>query len=240
MTGPKDQVFKDKNRKIEPFAFNREVATVFDDMARRSIPFYNKVQDLTARYIVESFKKPFRVYDLGCSTGNTYMALRKYLSEKDFQWIGIDQSDDMLEICQNKIKASNVALIGSDIEGAEIENADVVIMNYTLQFIAPEKREGILKNIFSHMNSGGVLLLSEKVVAEDREIDELLVRIYYELKRENGYDEVEIGQKRKALENVLIPKTPKENEEMLKAAGFKRVDTIFRWCNFLSMVAIKD
>ncbi|HEY8241052.1 MAG TPA: tRNA (cmo5U34)-methyltransferase, partial [Kiritimatiellia bacterium] len=124
-------------------------------------------------------------------------------------------------------------------QGLTVENASVVILNLTLQFVRPLYREKIIRSIASGINDGGCLILVEKVLTENSTINRLFIKYYYEMKKRNGYSELEIAQKREALENVLIPYHYDENRSLLLENGFKACDIFFRWYNFCGIVAIR-
>ncbi len=240
MEKKKDNIFKVD--KIESdFQFNREVANIFDDMLNRSIPFYREVIESIGEILSKTMPEKPVIYDLGCSTGNTLIYLASVLKEKKPKLIGIDNSPDMVEKAKEKAKAYNkeIEFIVSDIEKMSIKNADAVIMNYTLQFVRPLKRQAITEKIYKSLNKNGIFILSEKVVFEHPKLNRDFVDIYYNFKKKQGYSELEIAKKREALENVLIPFTIKENIELLKNSGFSYITTFFQWINFASFLAIK-
>ncbi len=115
----------------------------------------------------------------------------------------------------------------------------MVIMNYTLQFIPRDRRLGLVKKIYDSLNTGGVFIFSEKIVSSNTSVNDLLTDLYYDFKRRNGYSELEISQKREALENVLIPLTAEEQMELLQKAGFVKCEVLFRWYNFACFIGIK-
>lgn len=241
-----DNIFKRKLKKIEPFQFNDEVASVFDDMVERSVPFYTEIHKILLDILGKSFLPGDRIYDLGCSTGTTIKIIHDFLKEnfpdKYFELVGIDNSESMLKTCEKKLKESGVSsftLLNDDLEKMDFSPSGLFIMNYTLQFINPIKRPELLNKIYNSLRPGGVFILSEKIKAEDSFIDELLTDLYYGFKRRNGYSELEIAQKREALENVLVPITPNNQIELLKMAGFKKVEVLFRWYNFACYLGVK-
>jgi tRNA (cmo5U34)-methyltransferase len=125
-------------------------------------------------------------------------------------------------------------------KGVEIKNASVVVLCLTLQFVRPIYREHLLKNIFDGLNSGGVVILIEKILAEDSMFNRDYINYYYEYKRRNNYSEMEISQKREALENVLVPYKLSENIAMLRNQGFTHSEVFFRWYNFAGLIAVKN
>jgi tRNA (cmo5U34)-methyltransferase len=181
------------------------------------------------------------VYDLGCSTASTLIELNKK-SNFNLDLIGIDNSNAMLNQAVTKCKAYGVDIefICGDIHDVDFKPTKVFISNYTLQFIRPLQREKLIKKIFDSLETGGVFIFSEKVISNDNSLNKQLIDEYYNFKLEQGYSEFEISQKREALENVLIPYTEDENKKMLKDAGFITCETLFKWINFATFIAIKN
>lgn len=238
-----DKVFADKRDRITPFEFDQNVANAFDDMVSRSVPFYKEVHQLILD-MCDRFYQSGNIYDLGCSTATTICLISESLKNKSrsAKYIGVDNSAPMLEKAKEKLQKHGVEsceLIEGNIEDVKIENADVVILNYTLQFLPLSEREKVLRNIYEGLNPGGIIILSEKLKSSKPHFEELITDLYYDFKRRNGYSELEISQKREALENVLIPLSPKQQIEMLRSAGFEKCDMLFRWYNFASYLGIK-
>ena len=235
----KDRVFiKDIEKKFE---FDESVASVFDDMLSRSVPFYKENQNLIIDYMLHNLEDNLTITDLGCSTA-TFLLELWHKSNKKLNLIGVDNSKPMLEIANKKAKAYGVdiKLVEADILDYNFDKSDFFISNYTLQFIRPLWRPKLVKDIYNSLNKGGIFIFSEKVVFEDKSLDKQIIDIYYKYKKSKGYSEVEISKKREALENVLIPFTIKENIYLAKEAGFKSVNTLFQWANFVTFIATKD
>ena len=233
-----DKVF---NKTIsKQFEFDEEVASVFDDMLDRSVPFYKEMQRLSIVFANNFLENGSRVYDLGCSTATTLIELSKNCN-KDLKLIGIDNSKAMLERANNKSKAFGVDIkfICNDIFDVDLKDAKVIFSNYTLQFIRPLQREKLVKKIYDGLTEGGVFIFSEKLVSQNSILNKQLIDEYYSFKKAQGYSEFEIYQKREALENVLIPYTEDENNKMIKDAGFSHCEMIFKWVNFATFIAIK-
>lgn len=238
-----DQVFKDEITKVSDFKFGTTVVNVFDDMVSRSVPYYNEMQRMLAEIAADHVKEGTFVYDLGCSTGTTLIGLDQ-LIPSDIRFIGIDESQEMLDKCDVKLKEAGFVrpydLVAGDLhQQLPIANGSVVILCLTLQFVRPLYRERLLKNIYDGLNPGGVLLLVEKVLAESSIFNRDFIKYYYNYKRRNHYSELEISQKREALENVLIPYKLSENMLLLKEAGFADCEIFFKWYNFSGMIAHK-
>jgi len=232
----RDQIF---NNKIDKkFEFDELVASVFDDMLSRSVPFYDEVRGLIISLILLEEGNEKRVLDLGSSTAKFLLELHEKMSS-DMRLKGIDNSQAMLDRARDKIEAlgADIELEYADILEYNYNNEDIIVSNYTLQFIRPIERLSLIKKIYSGLNSNGVFIFSEKVIFSDKKLDKQMIDIYYEYKKAQGYSDYEIAQKREALENILIPFTIKENIQMCKDAGFDSVETIFQWANFVTFVA---
>jgi len=238
----RDTLFENKAPAVK-FEFNERVADVFDDMLDRSVPFYKQVIEMTAEILGRSLLADDTVYDLGCSTGTMLIALARKLESKNLKFIGIDNSKAMLNKALSKAEMFSVAdridFVEKDITQIEFSGAGGIILNYTLQFIKPSIRLEFLKNIYNGLRNNSVLILSEKIVCQDKKLDQQYLDSYHQYKVRRGYSELEVANKREALENVLIPLTIQENCNLLEQAGFTRVETFFQWFNFVSFVACK-
>lgn len=240
----KDEVFKEPAAKPVDFTFNSKVAGVFDDMVNRSVPFYEEIQRMVAELAADHVQANTKVYDLGCSTGTT-MAYLDRLVPDNISFIGIDDSEDMLHKCRQKLEALEVSR-SFDLQVADlnqpigIQTASVAVLCLTLQFVRPIHRERLLKNIFDGLVPGGVLIVVEKILAEEQSFNRDFIRYYYDMKRRHHYSEMEIAQKREALENVLVPYKLSENITMLHQAGFAACETFFKWYNFSGFIAKKS
>jgi len=239
----KDKLYKKKEGLIGNFSFGKKTSEVFDDMLIRSVPFYTEIQRMIKETATEFAQPNTNVYDLGCSTAATFLYFKNSLP-LDVTFIGVDSSQDMLDKAKDKLNKARlkqkVELICQDLnKGIVISNASVVILNLTLQFIRPLYREKLIRSIAKGINPGGCLILVEKVLSLNSTINRLFIKFYYDFKKRNGYNQLEIAQKREALENVLIPYHFDENKELLLNNGFRGCDMFFRWYNFCGVVAIK-
>lgn len=239
----KDQVFKEEIKKVSDFKFGTAVASVFDDMVNRSVPFYGEMQRMMAEQAADYAKSGTDVYDLGCATGTTLIGMNTAISE-DIRFIGIDDSPEMLDKCQTKLEEINFKrpfeLRVADLnKTVAVSNASVAILCLTLQFVRPINRQKLLKSVFDGLNSGGALILVEKILAEDSVFNRDFIKYYYNYKRRNHYSEMEISQKREALENILIPYKLSENISLLLETGFGHCEVFFKWYNFVGLIAVK-
>ena len=233
-----DKVFTKPIKK--QFEFDEEVAAVFDDMLERSVPFYKESQKITKFFALKALREGGVLYDLGCSTASLLIDIQREM-QVNATLIGLDNSVAMLSRAQKKIEAfgAKVYVEEADILEYGYKEADVFIANYTLQFIRPLVREELIKKIANSLRSEGVFLFSEKVISHHAKLNKDLIECYYDFKKEQGYSEYEIMQKREALENVLVPYSEDENITMAKNAGFSHCEVLFRWANFATFIAIK-
>ena len=240
----KDQIFAEKTRAVGDFNFGEKTAEVFEDMLERSIPLYREMQRMLGEIAAEFAVPGTNVYDLGCSNGITLETLGSAISTagKNVQLIGVDYSEPMLEKARQRFAGGNLTpkLVRGDLnEGCAIENASVVVLNLTLQFIRPLFRDRLIRAIFNGINENGCVILIEKVLGNDSLFNRLFIKFYYDMKRSNDYSDTEIAQKREALENVLIPYRIDENFELLKRNGFGSVDIFYKWYNFAGLIGVK-
>ena len=238
MNNKKDNVFESSLDK--KFEFDESVATVFDDMLSRSVPFYDEVQKLIISFILKNQKDGKKVLDLGSSTAKFLIDLHSRMNSNMYLK-GLDNSDAMLKQARAKCKAygANIELVLADLVTYNFEKQDFITSNYTLQFIRPIQRASLVKKIYDSLENDGYFIFSEKVVFEEKKIDKVMIDLYYDFKKAQGYSAYEISNKREALENVLVPYTIKENIKLCNEAGFGNITTIFQWANFVTFVAQK-
>lgn len=239
----RDKVFATPREQIEKFKFDDRVASVFGDMINRSVPGYGMMLDMIGVITRETVKPGSNCYDLGCSLGAATLSMRHNLPDDSCQLIGIDNSAAMVSRCQSIIDQDDasapVDIRCEDILDCDIENASLVVMNLTLQFIDPAQREPLLERIYQGLNPGGILVLSEKTNLPNEHEQDTLTDYYYAFKRQQGYSDLEIAQKREALDDVMIPDTLGTHRTRLHQAGFSHVTPWFQCFNFMSLLAHK-
>ncbi len=242
----RDHVFSTTAARGSDFEFNEEVAAVFDDMLVRSVPFYAEQQALIQEAAQKFYVPGTCICDLGCSTGTTLMALAKALGP-EARLVGFDNSQPMLDKARDNVATAGFSEqielrnldLNDDVEKGELENASVVMLCWTLQFVRPLKRDALIRWIHDGMVPGGLLIVMEKVLTNSSDMNRYFIEFYYDFKRRNGYSEEEILKKREALENVLIPYRVDENFELFRRNGFSVVETFFQWYNFAGFMAVK-
>ena len=243
VTNPRDTIYANPLSDTGLFAFDDNVARVFPDMIKRSVPGYPTIVAMTGLLAGRYATPGSTLYDLGCSLGASTLAMRQNLRQPDCRIIGVDNSASMLERCRSIIDTDThdtpVELVCANLQDVAIEDASVVVLNFTLQFVPLEMRDEVLRRIYRGMRPGGIMVLSEKVTFEDPHLDELNIDLHHQFKRANGYSDLEVAQKRNALENVLLPETLNQHKTRIAAAGFSSCDVWFQCFNFASLVALK-
>lgn len=239
----KDTLFSQPRSHLVDFAFDEQVAQVFPDMIRRSVPGYDTVIAMLGVFASHYVKPHSRVYDLGCSQGAATLALRRHIRVPDVRIVAVDNAPAMIERCRHNVAAdlspAEVELRCEDIQQTPIENASLVALNFTLQFLPPPQRDELLARIVAGLNPGGVLVLSEKICFADAPQQTLFTDLHHDFKRLNGYSDLEISQKRQAIENVLIPETLAQHQQRLQRLGFAQVHCWFQCFNFVSVLAVR-
>ncbi|MFA7555948.1 MAG: carboxy-S-adenosyl-L-methionine synthase CmoA [Spongiibacteraceae bacterium] len=239
----KDSIYSQPLDAITSFRFDEKVAQVFPDMIQRSVPGYQTIIAMTGVLAERYAQNDSVCYDLGSSLGASTLSMRQQLGDRRCKIIAVDNSAAMQQRCREIIDqdagTTPVELVESDICAIEINNASVVVLNFTLQFIPQTDREALLSKIYTGMRAGGILILSEKFLFEDPHLQALNTDLHHSFKKANGYSDMEISQKRTAIENVLIPETIAAHELRLKKIGFSSIDVWFQCFNFASLVAIK-
>jgi len=237
----RDRVYSQPLASVDRFVFDRQVAQVFPDMIQRSVPGYAAVISMSSVLAAQYVQPDSLCYDLGCSLGATSRAIQSGIRAEGCRIIAIDNSPAMIEraLAQPAEGAHGAPIdyICADIADVGIDNASLVTLNFTLQFIPLQQRGDLLQRIRKGLRPGGILVLSEKIRFEDPEEERRQIEMHHAFKRANGYNELEISQKRSALENVLIPETLKQHRVRLGEAGFRRADLWFQCFNFISLVA---
>ena len=239
---PQDKIFASPLSEIVDFVFDEKVVDVFPDMINRSVPGYGTIINLIGTVAAQYAKPNTHLYDLGCSLGAASLSMRHHLTEEGCKIISVDNALAMIErlnkILQRDNSKTPVQALCANIQDIEIKNASVAVMNFTLQFIPLDERKNILTKIYNGLNEGGCLILSEKLAFPDDE-NEIQIALHHAFKKANGYSDLEISQKRSALENVLIPEKKETHIKRLTEIGFAQVFPLFQCFNFASFIAIK-
>lgn len=239
----RDDIFAEPLAQVPDFNFDDQVAEVFPDMIQRSVPGYHTIIQTIGKLTSRYQQANSHYYDLGCSLGAATLAMRRNITEQNSKIIAVDNSKAMVERCERHLQAFRsqvpVEVRLADIRQHDIEQAAIVVINFTLQFLPQADRSALIQRIYQGLKPGGLLILSEKFISNDATANQLLVDLHYDFKRANGYSELEISQKRSALENVMKPDTLQQHQQRLQSAGFNSQTLWFQCFNFCSMLAIK-
>ena len=238
----RDRIYADADQAVDAFAFDEAVARVFPDMIKRSVPGYTMIIPMIGVITEQYAQANSHLYDLGCSLGASLLAMRHGVNVEGCKVIGIDNADAMLKRCASYVDIDDattaVELNLGDVTEFDYQNASVVTLNFTLQFIPLQKRQALIQKLYDAMLPGGALILSEKIRFDEPE-QTIQQELHWDFKRANGYSDLEVSQKRSALENVLVPETSQDHITRLKQAGFAKAFTWYQCFNFTSFIAIK-
>lgn len=234
----KDQVFAESFSQIKAFEFDEKVVAVFPDMIKRSVPGYDTILKGVAMLAMKYVKPDTSVFDLGASLGAVSLTIDQAVGSHSIKIYAVDNSAPMMNALQHSLSQieTNNQIISQldDIQNTDISDASMVVSNFTLQFIPVKHRMMLCESIYAGLNVGGVFVLSEKIKSSD-----LMIDYYHGYKKINGYSDMEVAQKRQALEESLKPDSLQVWQQRLEAAGFKQVEVWFKAFNFVSLVAIK-
>ncbi|MEP1469751.1 MAG: carboxy-S-adenosyl-L-methionine synthase CmoA [Halieaceae bacterium] len=243
MSDTRDTIYAEPLADPGLFAFDDNVARVFPDMIKRSVPGYPTIVAMTGLLAARYASPGSTLYDLGCSLGASTLAMRQNLQTPDCRIVAVDNASEMLQRCKTLIDTDThdtpVELVCAPLQDVAIKDASVVVLNFTLQFVEQAQRDEVIKSIYDGLRPGGIMVLSEKVLFEDPHLNALNIDLHHEFKRANGYSDLEIAQKRDSLENVLIPESLQDHRQRIAQAGFSSCDVWFQCFNFASLVALK-
>jgi tRNA (cmo5U34)-methyltransferase len=239
----KDDLYRSEQKPLLPFAFDEKVASVFPDMIRRSVPGYHEALQGIAEISKIYWQADTDIYDLGCSWAAASLAIDQQLQQQALRIIAIDNSLPMLKRAKDFLSHyhhyGRIDLLCADINNVYFSNSSVMILQYTLQFLAPEARSPLLKKIYHALMPQGVLILSEKIHHLDSNAEALWQKLHQQFKQQQGYSALEIHQKRNALENVLRTDTLETHYQRLREVGFQTVVVWLQRFNFVSLLAFK-
>ena len=239
-----DTIYAFPHEKVNEFAFDEAVARVFPDMIKRSVPGYTTIIPMIGLITEQYAQDHSHCYDLGCSLGASTLAMRHGLKHKKCELVAVDNSPSMLERCNHYIELDNhttpVTQLCADIRELEFKPCSVVTLNFTLQFLPPDDRSNLLTKIQNALLPGGVLILSEKICFDAPAEQSHLQELHWRFKKANGYSDLEVSQKRSALDQVLLPDTLEEHKSRLNNTGYDAIHLWYQCFNFMSLIAFKD
>ena len=240
----KDDIYSKQYDTIPPFQFDERVVNAFDDMISRSVPFYTELQTIILRLLNIFLKPNAIILDCGCSTGTSIQTISKAYKELDLHFIGLDNSIPMLDKArQNCTKLSqnhSFKFLNQDLNHpSQLAPHTISLLILTLQFISPEKRKLVLNQLSQACAPDGCLILVEKISVSNHKLHEHYIHLHHGFKKDQGYSDLEIAQKRESIETTLQPLPLETNLSLLHDAGYKHTDIFFKWLNFVGIIAHK-
>ncbi len=244
MSPKKDTIYSDPQASIPPFQFDARVASAFDDMISRSVPYYKDLQTLVLRLLAPYLNTSTTILDCGCATGTSIQSISAAYPDHSLSFIGIDNSQPMLDkaidACSGMPKTHRAQFLCSDLETGTLPPHDISLLILTLQFLPIDHRLGFLKRLCAQGRSGSPLILIEKLEIPDPTLSARYTTLHHGFKKDQGYSDLEIAQKRDAIDNVLRPLSLEQNLDILAQSGYGTQDIFFKWLNFVGIIAIKD
>jgi len=177
-----DKLFAAPLPQVSDFVVDHDVARVFPDMIKRSIPGYPTIVE-NIGVITSHYAQPDTlIYDLGCSLGAATQSIRRHLRQEGCRIMAVDSAEAMVERCREYLSAQDAmieelipaSVVHGDILELTLEPCSVVVLNFTLQLIAPEQRLALLSRSREALLPGGILILSKKFRFEDPSIQQQL------------------------------------------------------------------
>lgn len=213
----------------------------FDEHIRKSIPLYNQGHELICHYSDFFLKPDSVIYDIGCSTGKFLEKLAHHHEHKrNLEMIGIDTVQDMIDFASRRfIDDDRLSFVVGNALDLDMKKSDMVVANYTIQFLPPRVRQTLLDAIYQSLNWGGAFFMFEKVRATDSRFQDYANQVYTEFKLKNGFSEAEIINKTRSIKGVMEPFSTEGNIDMLRRSGFSDIISIQKYVCFEGFLAIK-
>lgn len=224
--------------------FNEEVTNCFEEMLIRSIPNYEHMREIITNVGVNHIQtyhlQHTNILDIGSSQGRQIELLSEKLYSNNF--FGIEISEPMVKHSRKKFQKNlNIEILKEDVTKKELpcSQCGLITAILTIQFIPIEYRQKVLTNIYNSLHRKGLFIFVEKIIGDNYDFSELYENLYYNMKMKNGYTLQEIREKRLKLEGVLVPVTNEFNINLLKQAGFKKIEIFWKDLNFIGYLAMK-
>lgn len=239
MNFKKDTLYQNEVDGIIDFTFDEKVVAVFPDMIHRSIPGYASLLTVLQAVFRSHFANQhhLHVYDLGCSVGAVTLALSKVMPI-DTHYTGIDLSAEMIKKYNEAVRIATLEEtahgIEADINEVKLAACNAVCLNFVLQFIDPDNRLALLRKCYDRLTANGLLFIAEKT-----KVDTTTTAWHEQFKKNNGYSDLEIAQKRSAIENIMRIDPAEVTVARLHKVGFSEVIPVFQCLSFYGWVAIK-
>ncbi|ALK97906.1 methyltransferase [Massilia sp. WF1] len=213
----------------------------FDSHIQRSIPLYESGHRLVCHYSDFFLKADSVVHDIGCSTGQMLARLAQHhLHKKELKLVGIDNVHDMVEKARSATAFDQrISFVHANVLDLELEQSDMIISNYTIQFMPPRARQELIDKIYRALNWGGAFFMFEKVRAPDGRFQDYANQVYIEYKLDKGFNEAEIINKSRSIKGVMEPFSTQGNIDMLRRAGFADIMTVQKYVCFEGFLAVK-
>jgi tRNA (cmo5U34)-methyltransferase len=213
----------------------------FDSHILQSVPHCQEQREYIAALSKFFLYPGSQAYEIGVSTGGLAQAVLTKMPERNFSYIGLDLESEMVEQAQARLHGDKrFQAIHTNASDYDFAPASLIISYYTLQFVPPDQRMTLLKRLYQALTPGGALILYEKTLAENAQLQDMLNQLYLDFKADHGLSADAILNKALALRGVSLPLTLAQNKSQLELAGFKTTELIYRTYCFAGFLALKE
>jgi tRNA (cmo5U34)-methyltransferase len=201
----------------------------YDSLIRRAVPRYNEMLQRVIEYLPE---RATRVMELGCGTGNLSLALAARYPDAEI--IFVDASHEMLEVTRERLDAAaagrqRFSFVPSFFEQLEpaANSLDLVVSSISLHHV--KDKGPLYKTIHTALQSGGTFRFADQLRGATEENHALNWSRWLEFCREADHCKEEEVQSLLDHAEAHDFYTPlEEHFGMLRAAGFKQLDCVWR------------
>lgn len=117
---------------------------------------YEKIYKFIREVLGKKSLEPELILEMACGTGGLTEKLAR-----DYKIHAFDLSDDMLSVCQNKIRSKNLKLFKQNMVGfsAPASYDAIFSVGDSLNYLTDEKDfEAAIKSSYDHLNDGGIFI----------------------------------------------------------------------------------
>lgn len=183
------------------WSFERaDIAAAFDDHVREQLPWYDLATGVVAHLIRHYLPENGLMYDIGASTGNISLAVKKTIEDRSACVIPIEPSQEMIDIYQGvgtpvKARAENILF----------ERFDVAVLFLTMMFIPTGKRDALIEKLINRCAPGGCIIIFDKTPPKGGYVSVALSRLTLAGKVSTGVSADEIVKKELSLSGCQRP-----------------------------------
>lgn len=208
-----------------------EEAIKYDSIIIKLIPYYKEMVQAIIATIPFQSGKEIDIIDLGCGTGTISHTIQQQYGEAKFTLVDI--AENMLKIAEQKL-GKNCTYINSDFNSFDFDKQyDVIVSSLALHHLETDSDKQLFYNkIYKALKEGGVFINGDVVKAQTEKLQETFIEKWVAYMN-RSVDIKEINEK--WLPNYYAEDRPiplMSHLEMLKNAGFKDIDVVWKYYGF--------